>query len=69
MEFFRELMGKNASISKSNKQGFIAILIFFSYPIAIVIIGVIVSFIEKLKGSLGSDDEDINNGENTLHEG
>ncbi|CAB5193531.1 unnamed protein product [Rhizophagus irregularis] len=46
MEFFRELMGKNTPISKSNNEK------------------KRVSFIEKLKGSLDSDDEDINNGEN-----
>ncbi|POG64143.1 hypothetical protein GLOIN_2v1484103 [Rhizophagus irregularis DAOM 181602=DAOM 197198] len=52
MEFFRELMGKNTPISKSNNEK------------KRVTISTIVSFIEKLKGSLDSDDEDINNGEN-----
>lgn len=39
------------------------------FLITIVTINAIVSFIEKLKGSLDSDDEDINNGENTLYGG
>ncbi|RGB25421.1 hypothetical protein C1646_675593 [Rhizophagus diaphanus] len=51
MEFFRELMG-NTPISKSNNEK------------KRVTISTIVSFIEKLKGYLDSDDEDINNGEN-----